>query len=373
MPELLTDDLLDLQRQVEALATEVLVLLAAAGADPGRVDTAAVTAASKRAGVFGLTQPSADSGGRATSALALAVAREALGRHDVIHLRGLFGPSAGLLAGVGEPLRSRYLEPLLAGERHGAFAFTEPDSAPRHTWGRRDDDRLIVNGQKSYVTGGGDADFMSVLVEIEGSGPAMVVIDTDAPGVELTRRFGSLDGSHHAAFSFTDVVVPVDHIAGGPGAGMKRAMTQVTEARMAIAAACVGLCACVVDHVADFLLAPHRSGEPLAAVERHRLRYGQLRIAAYAARSTLYRTARLIDRGDPAINEAMAAKVVATETVGQLVDAAIQIVGGEALTDDHSLAGIYRRVRALRLAEGTTDVLRLNVARGHLDLGQGRL
>jgi alkylation response protein AidB-like acyl-CoA dehydrogenase len=69
----------------------------------------------------------------------------------------------------------------------------------------------------------------------------------------------------------------------------------------------------------------------------------------------------------------MACKVFATETVGELADAAVQLEGGEALVEGHPLEGVFRRVRTLRLAEGESDVLRLNVARGRLDLGLGRL
>ena len=116
-----------------------------------------------------------------------------------------------------------------------------------------------------------------------------------------------------------------------------------------------------------------RHGEPLATREGVRLRYGDLRIRAYAARSTVYRTARLLDAGHNAVNETAAAKVFASEVVGELADAAIQLVGGEALADDHPLSATYRRVRAWRLAEGESDVLRLAVARGKLDLGLGRI
>ena len=104
-----------------------------------------------------------------------------------------------------------------------------------------------------------------------------------------------------------------------------------------------------------------------------RLRYADLRIRAYAARSMVYRTARLGDAGENIVNEGIAAKVFATEAVGEIVDAAVQLVGGSALGSEHPLAALYQRVRALRLAEGASDVLRLNLARGRLDLGKGRI
>ena len=371
MPESLDSSQRELGNRVDGLAREHLVALEA-GPLQGRELATEVRAASKAAGVFGLTQP-VEIGGSAGNATALAVAREALGRHNVGHLPGMFGPGQGLLGDLDEPLRSQFLVPYLAGEISGGFGMTEPDGAPRHTWATTDGKELVVNGQKSYVTGGADADFINTLVEVDGTGPAMVLIKTGLPGVELIRRFDTLDGAHHAAFTFTDVRVAADHVIGAPGKGMGVAMRQVTDVRMAIAANSAGLCAFVSEYLAEYLDRPYRGGGKLGDSERTRVTYGDILISSYGARSVLYRTARLIDSGENAVNEAMAAKVIATETLSDIVDNAIQIVGGQALSIDHPLAGIYQRVRSVRLAEGPTDVLRMNVARGRLDLGKGRV
>ena len=91
--------------------------------------------------------------------------------------------------------------------------------------------------------------------------------------------------------------------------------------------------------------------------------------------ATVYRTARLADAGQDVVNESIAAKVFATEVANQLVDLAVQPVGGEALAlvPGHPLEHTLRRLRTLRLAEGETDTQRVHLARGHLDLGKGRL
>ena len=223
------------------------------------------------------------------------------------------------------------------------------------------------------MTGGASADFINVLVEIETHGPAMVVIDRQAPGVRIRRTFGSVDGSHHAYMEFRDVRLPASHIVGEPGRGLPRAMRQIGDTRLALAAESVGLCRWVIDFVTDHISSPHRSGAPLGTREGVRLRYADMRIRAYAARSMVYRTARLGDAGENIINEGIAAKVFATETVGEVVDTGIQLLGGGALRSGHPLEALYRRVRALRLAEGASDVLRLNLARGRLDLAKGRI
>ena len=366
MPDFLSPELQALRAQVAALATDCLQPLHANPALGDNARAAQVRDAAKAAGIYGLTQA------RSTPALTLLVVRETLAQHGVGHLNGLFGAGAGVLAGVAEPLRTSHLLPLLAGDKRGAFAFTESASAQRPTWAAVDGDALVVTGQKSYVTGGADAHFLTTLVDVDGQGPSMVVIDTAAPGVTLTHRFSSLDGSHHAAFAFHAVRVPRHHAIGAPGDGRGRALASISAVRRAIAADCVGTMAWVIDLVAQDLLRPRRGGAR-AASERVRLRYGDLRIQAYGVRAAVYRTARLVDAGDAAVNESIAAKVLASEAANALVDVAVQLVGGEALVAGHPLEATLRRLRALRLAEGETDTLRVNVARGHLDLGLGRL
>lgn len=366
MPDFLSAELQATRERVAQLAAETLAPLRDDATLSPEARAARVREAAKAAGIFGLTQAGD------TPELTLLVVRETLAQQGVGHLRGLFGASAGVLAGVAEPMRSSHLLPLLAGDKQAGFAFTEPADAPRPTWAQLDGEQLVIHGQKSYVTGGADASFLAALVEIDGQGPAMVIIDTDAPGVRALRRFASLDGSHHMAFAFEGVRVPRHHAIGLPGDGRGRALASISAVRRAIAADCVGSMAWIIELVARELQRERRGG-PRSASERVRLRYGDMRIQAFAARATVYRAARLADAGLDAVNESIAAKVLATELANQLVDTAVQLVGGEALVEGHPLEQALRRLRALRLTEGETDTLRVNLARGHLDLGKGRL
>jgi acyl-CoA dehydrogenase len=369
LPESLTPELQNLRDTCNKFAQEVLAPNADLSPAQARAN---IRAAAKAAGLFTMTQPE-EFGGSASSQLALCVARESLAAHNPAYMDAVFGSSPGVLASVGEPLKSSHLSPLLAGEKRGGFGFTEPDDAPSPTRGDIHGNTITINGQKSYVTGGADADFINTLVQIEDRGPSMVVIDTDAKGVILEKKFSSLDGSHHAAFRFDNVEVPVAHIIGEPGKGLPRAMRQIGDTRLLIAAHACGYMIWVINLLTQHLGAPDKSGEPRGNKDVVRLRYADLRIRAFAARSMLYRTARLADSEDNIINEAMACKVFATEAVGELVDTAIQLVGGGALVEGHPLEKLYRQVRAWRLAEGASDVLRLNIGRGILELGKGRI
>jgi len=366
VPDFLSPELQAFRDRIDQLATGTLVGLRDDASLDAAERAARVRAASKAAGVYGLTQD------ESTPALTLLVARDTLASHGVGHLRGVFGADPGVLAGVPEPLRSTHLQPLLAGEKRTGFAFTEPSNVERPTWARIEGDELVITGRKSYVTGGADASFLAALVEIEGQGPAMVIIDTDCPGVSQERRFSSLDGSHHVGFQFKGVRVPRHHALGAPGDGRGRAMAKISAVRRAVAADCAGTSAWIVSLVAKDLLRQGRRGKK-ADSERMRLRYGEMRVAVYAARSVVYRTARLFDAGQDAVNESISAKVFASETANRIADMAIQLVGGEALVVGHPLEAVMRRLRSLRLAEGETDTLYVNVARGHLDIGKGRL
>lgn len=379
MPEAIPDDLRALRERLQVFCTSALPAWQQrldAGADRAGIE-AEVRAAAREIGTFPMTQPRAF-GGSEAGPLALTVARETLAAANSPLTRLMFGPGPGVLSGATGSARARYLEPLLRGERRAAFAFTEPADAPRHTAARFDGDHVVIDGAKAFVTGGATADFVNVLVEFPadtagGGGRAMVIVDRATPGVTVQQRFSSIEGGSHVAMLFAGARVPRDNLVGRPGEGVPRALRQIGDTRLLMAAESCGLMLWVDAFVSRHITAAHRSGEPLAAREGVRLRYADLRIDAYVARSTLYRTARVADSGANAVNEVVAAKVFCTEALARVVDTGIQLVGGRALVDEHPLAVLYRRIRSLRIAEGASDVLRLNLVKGHLDLQKGRL
>lgn len=379
MPESLPEPIRQLREKIDAFVRDVLIPLENEldlGTDP-HVVRSRVIDASTEAGFFTMTQPAAYSGVD-VSALALTVVRETLAASNLRVASDALAPGAGVLGAASGPLREHYLDPLMRGEKRGSFGFTEPDDAPRPTRADQDGDEIVITGQKSYVTGGGEADFVAALVNVEADaegkrGTAMVVVDLDSPGVTIERTFRSMDGSHHAALRFESVRVPKWHIVGDIGEGMPRALADISRVRLALSAQACGIMQWTIDYVTRYLQAPHRSGTPLGSREGVRLRYADLRIDAFAARSAMYRTARLVDSDANDVNEVMCTKVFCAETAGRIVDAAVQLVGGDALTEGHPLERLYRQVRAMRLAEGASDILRLNIARGKLDLDKGTL
>ena len=337
---------------------------------------------SREAGMWAMTQP-AEFGGVEAGALALTAVRETLAAGNLRVARYVFGPGPGVLASAEGQLREAYLEPAMRGEQRGAFAFTEPTGAdaPRPTWAVRDGDELVITGRKAFVTGGASADFYTALVNVEaGDGPdqpegtAMVVIDRESPGLTIEREFRSLEGGDHVAICFEAVRVPSWHLVGEVGEGMPRALRNISNVRMSVAAQASGLARWSVNFAENHITSAHRTGQRLADREGVRLRYADMRIGAYAMRSMLYRTARLVEEdGDDAMNEVMATKVFCTEQVGQIVDQAVQLCGGGSLIEGHPLERLYREVRSMRFVEGASDILRINIARGRIEFDAGRL
>ena len=378
MPDNLPEAVVAVKRQAEEFIDKVIRPLSNKSVAEVSDDAVKlVKEASRDAGFFFKTQPK-EFGGAPASTLELTVLRELFSRTNLPLTRYIFGPGPGVLHAVQGELKSKYLEPVLKGEKRGAFAFTEPDSAARATWGVMAGDKLFINGQKSHITGGGSADFISALVNVEQAdggkaGTAMVVIDRQAEGVAIDRVFSSLDGSSHVGMTFDNVSVPITNVIGELGEGMPRALANIGNVRLMVSAQAVGMCMFVLDYIEKHIKSPHRSGVPLGDKEGVRLRFSDMRIETFVARSALYRTARIVDSGDNSVNETAITKVFTTETAGRVVDQGVQLFGGQALVTGHPLEKLYREVRSLRFVEGASDLLRLNIAKGKLELGKGRL
>lgn len=372
MPEQLTPEQRALMTRVEAFVQDSLRPLEQRLGDDPTALSAAVVEASTAAGLHGLAQP-AEYGGQAASVVALTAVREALARSGLRGRHYVLGPGPGFLADAQGRLRSDYLDPMMAGHKRSAFAFTDGRDQPP-TRAREVSGGWQLDGFKSYVSHGAEADFFAVIARLENAeGSLFAIVDSDSPGLIRSEPFRSLDGSHHVTLTLQEVFVPADQVLGEPGQGMPRALQQIGDVRLAVAAEACGMMACALAHLEDHLQQPHRSGAPLGDREGVRLRLADCRIEAFAARSMLYRTARLADAGERVINEGIATKVFATEALGRIVDSALQLEGGQALVEGALLERLYREARALRLAEGASDLLRLNLARGRLELDSGRL
>jgi alkylation response protein AidB-like acyl-CoA dehydrogenase len=325
---------------------------------------------SNELGLFRLAQ-SADVGGGGLGPLGQTALREAIAASGSLLGRFVLGGGGGLLRHGTAAQQAKYLAPVLSGEVAAAFAFTDARQGPRTT-AVRAEDGFRITGVKSFVTGGPHADLLLTVATVteNGDGPsgsAIFIIPRIAPGVTLRRELHTLDGGVHGEFALQDVAVPPDDLLGEIGKGLPRALENITGLRLGVAASACGTGLWALEYTLSQVDQPHRTGTPLAQREQVQAMIADSATELYAARAALYATARAAEAGEAVDVEAAMAKSIATETVARIVDRSIQLTGGAAVVEGHPLARLYRQIRGWRIAEGTTEILRLSIARGMLE------
>ncbi len=320
-------------------------------------------------GFFWLLQPP-DLGGGGLGALGQVALREEIAASGAMLGRLVLGGTGGLLRHGTPAQHERFLTPVLRGELAAAFAFTDAREGPRTT-AVRQGEAFSLTGVKAFVTGGPHADLLLTVANVTenaggATGSAVFVVRRDAPGLTLRRELRTLDGGLHGEFAYEGVLVAADDMIGEIGQGLPRALEDITGMRLSVAASACGAGRWTLDYTLAQIDQPHRTGRPLAEREQVQAMLAESATDLYAARSALYATARAAEDGAGSDVEAAMAKVLATEAVARIVDRAIQLTGGAAVVEGHPLARLYRQIRAWRIAEGTTEILRLTIARGLL-------
>lgn len=323
-------------------------------------------ARSTELGLYRLAQP-LELGGGGLGPLGRVALYEEIARSQCVLHDCILGGDGGLLRLATGSQRERFLLPVLRGELTAALAFTDAREGPRTT-AMRQGDAFVLSGVKSFVTGGPLADLLVTIAKVTDNpggktGTAIFPVRRDAPGVRLARDIRTLDGAPHGEFELAHVEVPAADVIGEIGEGVPRALESITALRLRAAATACGAARWTLDYALAQARRPHRSGMPLGEREQVQAMLGQSAMDLFAARAALYAAARAAESGGEAETEVAMAKAVATEAVAHIVDRAMQLSGGAAVVEGHPLARLYRRIRSWRIAEGTTEILRLTVAR----------
>lgn len=374
----LPEDLDELQRELLTFVAEQLDPLTR-GADPE--DPPAdlrpeIARLAEQAGFYRLSLPAADSG-LGAGPLRITAAREALALsgNPFAHLALAHGPGIMRLAD-NDAQREALYAPVLAGQRSAAFGFTEAPGAQRTqaVAAALPDGQpgFLLTGKKAFVTGGDRADWIVVVANVPAEshpdapqgGTALLVVDRDAPGVEQGPVGASIDGATHCSFTFSETPVPQSRLLGKIGDGLPRALANIDQMRLRVAAEAVGMSRWANRATLERIEGPHRSGTPLAEREQVQAIFADAVAETYQARATLYRAAAALQADAlHAATEVAIAKSTATETLGRVIDRAIQLHGAQALLRGHPLERALRIARSLRIAEGPTELLRLTIAR----------
>ncbi|PLX72984.1 MAG: acyl-CoA dehydrogenase [Azoarcus sp.] len=305
----------------------------------------------------------------------LCIARETLAYHDgladfAFAMQGL-GTGAITLSG-SEALKQHVLPKVASGEWISAFALTEPDAGSdvgaMACDARLEGDHYILNGEKTWISNGGIADVYCVFArtgEAPGTrGISAFVVYPDMPGFEVAERMEVIAPHPLARLRFTDMKVPVANRLGAPGEGFKVAMRTLDIFRASVAAAALGFARRALDEGLNHAKARPMFGHTLADFQLTQARLGEMATDIEAAALL---TARAAWRRDvqklPTTREAAMAKMTATENAQRVIDAAVQMHGGQGVRVGVKVESLYREIRALRIYEGATEVQKLIVAR----------
>jgi alkylation response protein AidB-like acyl-CoA dehydrogenase len=276
--------------------------------------------------------------------------------------------------------KERWLRPLLAGEIRSGFSMTEPAVASSDATNMKatclvEGDEIVLNGQKWWTSGAGDPRckvliFMGVMNPDAGTHQrhSMVLVPIDAPGVKILRMlpvFTALDEPHgHGEILFDNVRVPKSNLILGPGRGFEIAQGRLGPGRIHHCMRLIGASERALQLLCQRAVGRIAFGKPLVDLGSNRDIIANARMAIDQARLLTLKAAWALDKHGTfgALNEISAIKVIAPKMLQDIVDAAIQIHGGEGVADPE-LSRLMGMARSLRLADGPDEVHRRQIAK----------
>lgn len=305
---------------------------------------------------------------------AICLIRETLARHNgladfAFAMQGLGSGAISLFGTAAQ--KDQYLPRVARGEAIAAFALSEPeagsDVAAMQCAARAEGDAYVLDGEKTWISNGGIADFYVVFArtgEAPGArGISAFVIDADTPGFEIAERISVIAPHPLARLKFANCRIPASQRIGEAGQGFKVAMATLDVFRTSVAAAALGFARRALDEALDRATTRKMFGQTLADFQLTQARLAEMATQVDASALLTYRAAWQRDQGGKVTREAAMAKMTATETAQQVIDAAVQMFGGLGVVSGQAVEMLYREIRALRIYEGATEVQQLIIAR----------
>jgi acyl-CoA dehydrogenase len=299
--------------------------------------------------------------------------------------RSLFGPLAlncaapdegniHLLDVVSsESQRERYLRPLVQGAVRSCFAMTEPapgagsDPAALRTTATRRGRDWVLNGEKHLITGAQGAAFCIVMAaNADGSGATMFLVDTDAPGFEITGHARTIDTTMlggHCRIRLTDVLVADEGVLGEVGAGFRLSQARLAPARLTHCMRWLGAARRAHEIAVNRCTERELFGRTLAEHGMAQQAIADNEIDLAASRALLWQTSWAIAQGDKGTEASSRAKVFISEATCRIVDRSVQLCGGLGMTEELVVGRIYADIRAFRIYDGASEVHRMSIAR----------
>ena len=288
-----------------------------------------------------------------------------IGAHSSIGMKGL------LLFGT-DAQKEQYLPRLASGELIAAYCLTEPgsgsDAASIQTKAVKDSNGdWILNGEKTWITNGGIADFFTVFARTEGPGGKIsaFMVERGFAGVSIGQKEDKLGirASSTTSVSFSDVKVPAENLLGDEGKGFKIAMSILNSGRTGLGGGAVGGMKTCIALAAGQAVERKQFGKSIAEFGLIKKKIAQMTVDCFAAESAVRMVAHYIDSGYSDYSlEAAISKVFASEAMFRTANESLQIAAGSGFMKELPYERILRDSRILTIFEGTSEILRLFIA-----------
>ena len=271
-----------------------------------------------------------------------------------------------------DELKDTYLRRVADGSAIAAFGLTERDSGSDvsaiATSGTAEGDHVVIDGEKTWISNAGIADFYVVFVrtgEAPGArGLSAFVVDADTKGLDVTERIDVMAPHALGSLRFNGCKVPASHRLGAAGAGFKVAMATLDIFRSTVGAAAVGFARRALDEATRYARQREVFEKRLADFQMTQQKIADMATELDASALLVYRAAWAKDTGrDRITREAAMAKMYSTEAAQRIIDNAVQIFGGLGVVTGHPVERLYRDIRPLRIYEGTTEIQKLIIAK----------
>jgi alkylation response protein AidB-like acyl-CoA dehydrogenase len=277
------------------------------------------------------------------------------------------------LAYCDEAQRARWLPGIAAGELITAIAMTEPgtgsDLAGIATRARRDGDVYVVNGAKTFITNGINADLVITAVRTDPDEPhrglSLVIVEAGMDGFTRGRNLDKL-GQHAqdtAELSFADVVVPVGNRLGEEGQGFRYLVSNLPQERLSIAAAAVAAAEAAIAWTREYVAERTAFGQPIGTFQHSRFALAEMHSETEIARVYIDRCVEALDAGTLSAEDAAIAKWWCTELQGRVTDRCLQLHGGYGYMSEYPIARAWVDARVTRIYGGANEIMKEIVGR----------
>jgi len=332
-------------------------------------------------GVFGIEVPEEYGGAGETSFKYHAVISEECARAGVS-----FGGSGVhtalclpyLLKYATEEQKRRWLPPFVTGEMMTAIAMTEPgtgsDLAGMRTTAKLSEDgtHYVLNGAKTFITGGVQADRVLVCCrtappspEDRRAGISILVVDARSEGYTVGRSLDKLGlkSSDTAELSFTDVKVPVEDLLGEEGEAFSYLTHNLPQERLGIAIGAYAQAAAAVRFAHEYVRGRTVFGKPVASFQNTKFVLADCKADVDAMQAVVDRALEALDAGELTPADAASAKLFTTELAARVIDKCLQLHGGYGYMREYPISRLYADTRVTRIYGGTSEVMRSIIAK----------